>query len=296
MSDNIILIKCKNPSCNAMLRMAKGQGKVKAACPKCGAKFLADTGPVGSGGAVQPPKQKVKPLPQEHKVKPVTPPTPPAGDRTIHIRRPSHAYTEFDFQGISNTVTDKETYYIFVDNVEVGQLKAEEDIEFKVSSLTSHIVEYKRTALKMPGGKLIIPAGKEDYYCTAFWRKGHSITAVPSPDPFGHAVMTYLMNAYRSEGIYDWMNASNNRTGGVGFRLSSEGLSFFYPVGKSRSLKQWATGEQEKKFTYAELGITQPLPKDYLNIGYLEEFSRIAERQLCRDLHLKVNLGCLCPR
>ena len=307
-------ITCKNPKCKKTFDVPGGQGKVMVACPHCGAKFMGDTGNVPDAPTPKPapkpkvtpvskpaPRPKVTPAPKPTpgpKVTPAPTPQPPVPpvkpDSTIRFWRPSHAYKEFNMTGLNNMAADKETYFIYVDNVEKGELKADDVLTLDISSMTGHILEVRRGALglKLPAGKAVIPAGGGSYTFTAFNR---NLWGGPVQDPFGDAVVQYMVQTYAGKTIQSWFHAANNARGSVGFSVHAKGVKFFYTLTETKGWKEWSTGKHEQELSYAQAGIHLPFPAGASDYGYWSYLEDRIREAVCMQLGYERHLGELRP-
>ncbi len=279
-------------ACQHKTQFPANRGKLPFMCPKCKQVSVYDSGEWPTSDVTQntaqqtnsystpPRREQYRPNPPQQNYYSAQPqkeqyrPNPPQRNnytapprretqtntfnRTITIKRLTHAYKEFNYTGARNLFMDTFPVHIFLDGKEQGNLSKNTEMVLSINQ-DSHQL---KSAVLAPAYN--IPAGTDNYIAFFFNDK---FKIGPEIDVFRDKLTEFVLNIFRGQGIRDRINDPNNSDHVVRLSVDSTGIKLSWNVKKTRGLKQWATGEEEEIITYERIGLC-PMSVNKMPGGY----------------------------
>lgn len=261
----VAIVTC--PSCSGKNRVPANKGKIKVTCGVCKGQFLYESGtwpsarkaaasgqqPTGTAGQ----QQSTSTTRQQQSTGTARQQQPAqtraeAPCRTLSITRLTHSYKEWDLHGLRNRFVDNYPVHIFLDDVDQGLLPKEGEMVLSLDS-NAHVV--KGAVFASSFG---IPAGRESYLAF-FFNGGFRIG--PTIDPFRDKLAEFVLRIFRGQGIRDRILDENNRNHNVELHIEPEGIRLSWSLAQTKGLRQWATGEDDEKIPYRQIGLVPPAPE-----------------------------------
>lgn len=193
--------------------------------------------------------------------------------RTVSINRLTHAYKEWDLHGLKNRFMDNYPVHIFLDDVDQGLLPKGEEMVLSIDS-DAHVL--KSAVFASAYG---IPAGREDYL--AFFFNGGFRIGFKN-DTFREELAEFVLRMFRGQGIRDRIRDENNRNHNIVLNIGQEGIRLSWSLAQTKGLRQWATGEDEEKISYRQIGLTPPALEEQPG-GYWQFIQDYVEDLILKD-------------
>ncbi len=272
-----MILRCGNCGGTFRVQIPDTATKGETTCPNCGVTIqIAEKAvKIVRKEAAKSARKSAAPVPQPAP-RPVSQSAPqPAGPavRSITLHRPEHVYKEMNLTGLRNSFRDSKTEYIYVDGVNVGELKAG-------ASLLIHLdANQHQLKASTTGTACMIPAGTDSYMADYF--NAHFAIGL-AEDPFRDALTAFVLNVFRGEGIAERILDPNNRHHHICLELNEKEIRLYWQVIQTKGVKQWSTGCDEEVISYSQAGLVPPLQSRQLN-GYWVLMYRLVADAIEKD-------------
>lgn len=101
-----------------------------------------------------------------------------------------------------------------------------------------------------------------------------STRTVEAFEQFRNGLADCLVQMSRGQGFEDRMRAANNLYHSVCVSIHSDHVEISYALNKTTNIKEWSTGRHIEKYSYAQLGLTQPAEWPVGGVNATEHFVR----------------------
>ena len=172
------------------------------------------------------------------------------------------------------------TLSVIIDGKESVQIGANQTAKIPISTSSHEIyLQYRVAFSTRTSARYSISAGSDNIDGEIKLNTGNNNWQITfsgggvDVDTFTKKVIDFTVRKFQSPSTKELLEHSNNRRKDLSIYFNDKGLTIAFAALETKGLAQWATGEQQYKISYDQMGLTPPTNTAYNFYGQLKDLA-----------------------